>query len=149
MAQHHSLDINTIPEKTLYVNETDLADLTVLDDYPPNADVSALDNVRIYVPLDLNHHAIIRRLRDIYIRYGSPEESTESYFCQEVGRIIVHLEIYDQIWFARQGDSGNGHSQYATELVLEIISILEENEGCAELFPYETIEELKNEYKLS
>ena len=30
----------------------------------------------------------------------------------------------------------------------EIIKFLEEDEGCAEMFPYEMIEELKVEYKI-
>lgn len=149
MATHHSLDIKTIPEKVLYINETELADLTVLNEYPQNKDASASDNIRVYVPLDLNHDAIIRRLRDIYFRYGDPTEANEFSFRMEVERIIAHLEIYDQVWYVRQGNSGNGHSKYATELVQEIIGILEENEGCAELFPYETIEQLRADYGLS
>ena len=59
------------------------------------------------------------------------------------------MGIYDQIWFAKQGDFGNRHSRKATLLADEIIKILEENEGCANLFPYDIIEMLMKEYKIN
>ncbi len=58
MSIHHKLDIYPEPEKVLYINEVAIADNTAdqlsYDEEQP-------DNVRIYVPLDLNHRAIIRR----------------------------------------------------------------------------------------
>ena len=106
------------------------------------------DHIRVYVPLDISREAILRRIQCIYNRLGSPSWENESDFISEIGGIISQLEIYDQIWFARQGDSGNGHSKYATMLADEIIKVLEEDEGCAEMFPYEMFEELKTEYKI-
>lgn len=148
MAIYHSLGIKSIPERVLYINEIEQADLTVLNEIGKPDFESQIDNIRVYVPLDLNHRAIIRRLWDIYVRYGDPSEKNESFFSQEVDRVISHLEIYDQVWYVREGDSGNGHSKKATDIVVEILKILEENEGCAELYPYETIEQLKKDYRI-
>lgn len=148
MADYHPLDVRPIPERVLYINETELADLTVLNESEKYRADSASDNIRVYIPLDLNHHAIIRRLNDIYLRYGDPSEKNESEFYMETCRVISHLEIYDQVWFVREGDSGNGHSHKATAVVMEILKILEDNEGCAELFPYNVIQQLKEDYKV-
>ena len=147
MATHHSLDISPIPEKVLYINETELADITALNDYPPDSDGKQNDNVRVYVPLDLNHRAIIRRLNDIYRRYKSPDWSNESSFWQETNRLIAELEIYDQVWSVREGVCENGHSKKATDLAIEMISILESDEGSAECFPFEKVEALREEYE--
>ena len=40
------------------------------------------------------------------------------------------------------------HSENTIRLVKEMIRIMEENEGCAETFPYEDIDDLKNDYFL-
>lgn len=147
MAKHHNLDITPVPEKVLYVNEPELVDKTIVDTRLQD-DTKHLDNVRIYVPLDINRETILRRIRNVYDWYGSPSWKNESEYLSEISGIISQLEIYDQVWFARQGDFGNGHSKNATMLADEILKVLEEDEGCAEMFPYETIEHLKNEYKI-
>ncbi|MBQ8639212.1 MAG: hypothetical protein IJ468_08585 [Lachnospiraceae bacterium] len=161
MATHHSLDIKPVPENVLYINETTLADLTAPEvnqtrgrcksanqSGEPGAIPDETDNVRVYLPLDINRQAVIRRLQDVYMRYGCPSGENEFCFKSEINRIISQLEIYDQVWFVRRGDCGNGHSENATELVKEVIRILEIEEGCAESFPYETIEQLRKEYGL-
>ena len=64
---HHPLDVHPIPKETspLYVNEPWLIDLSILEQAqlitnlrrePDQKD----DNIRIYVPLDLNKDAILR-----------------------------------------------------------------------------------------
>lgn len=63
--------------------------------------ILADDNVRIYVPLDLNADQILSRLQQIYRVMGSPNDMTEMEFSYEVGKIISQLEIYDQVWVAR------------------------------------------------
>ena len=68
---------------------------------------------------------------------------------EEVSILVSQIEIYDQIWFVREGDCGNRHSRKATELVKDVWVILMENEGSGEIFPYELAEELRNEYGLS
>lgn len=82
MPLHHALDVEPISEKALYVHESDLAD-------PSQADVPVAskaqgkpldrrerlqlelrsqpeDNVRVYIPLDINEDAILRRLHHIF-----------------------------------------------------------------------------------
>ena len=150
MAEHHSLDIKPIPEEVLFINETALSDLTVLNDPQGKVDSDAkcVDNIRVYIPLDINANAIMRRIYDIYNRYGEVEEDNEFSVSSEVGRVISQLEIYDQIWHARGDDAGNGHSKKATDIVKEIVQYLMDNEGCAEMYPYDVIEELCSDYKL-
>ena len=72
-------------------------------------------------------------------------------FSYQVGKIISQLEIYDQVWVAR--DLGNAvkvaehlHSKNGIELAGKIINILLEDEGCAESFPYDVVDELKVEF---
>ena len=93
MSTHHTLDVHPIPEKVLFVNETQLADPTELPAGSPP------DNIRIYIPLDLNHDAILRRLNGIYRRYGELTESNEFSISSEVYNLISQIEIYDQVWF--------------------------------------------------
>lgn len=147
MEKYHKLENSPILEQSLYVNEPKLADRTIVDTALQD-DTLYQDNVRVHIPLDINREAILRRITDIYKHYGSPSWKNESYYNSEIGCIISQLEIYDQVWFERHGDFGNGHSKYATMLADEIIKVLEENEGCAELFPYEVINQLKAEYKI-
>lgn len=111
------------------------------------------DNIRVYIPLDLSFDSIIRRRNYIYSVLGKPAEKNEFAFETEVGHIISELEIYDQVWVVREisdikitGETL--HSKRGMELAEEIVRILEEHEGNAELFPYETIDELKKEYSL-
>ena len=148
MAEHHSLDIKPIPEEVLYVNETYLSDMTVVNNL--NGDIEAdskeTDNVRVYIPLDINAKAIMRRINSIYYRYGDVDEDNEFAISGEVEQVISHLEIYDQIWHARGDDAGNGHSKKATDIVKEIIQYLMDNEGSAEMYPYDVIEELCRDY---
>ena len=91
--EHHRLDPYQIPEdKTpLYLNEPSLTDKSLLD-YPQHVEPEEqTDNVRIYIPMDLNREA------------------------KELGR--------------------------------EIKTRLEEiPDGCAECFPFEIIDELRQEY---
>lgn len=147
MAKHHILEISPVPEKVLYVNTPELADKTIVDTVLQD-DTKHPDNIRVYIPLDINREAILRRIRNVYDRYGSPSWENESEYLSEISGIISQLEIYDQVWIARQGDFGNGHSKNATMLADEVLKVLEEDEGCAELFPYEIIEQLREEYKI-
>lgn len=63
---------------------------------------------------------------------------------------IPQLEIYDQVWMTR--DLGNAvrieanlHSKKGIELAGKIIKVLIEDEGCAECFPYNMVDELKED----
>lgn len=149
MTTHHTLDIHPIPEKVLYINEPQLADQTLLNgEHPHNLENHPNDNIRVYVPLDLSRDAILRRLQDIYDRYGYLTEANECKIHQEVSILVSQIEIYDQIWFAREGDCGNRHSRKATELVKNVLELLMKHEGCGETFPYDLVEELQSEYTL-
>lgn len=150
MSTHHTLDIHPIPENVLYINESQLADQTVLNyEHIHKLEKQPEDNIRIYVPLDLSCDAILRRLQDIYDRYGYLTEANEFKIRQEVSILVSQIEIYDQIWFVREGDCGNRHSRKATELVKDVLAILMENEGCGETFPYELAEVLRSEYVMN
>jgi hypothetical protein len=147
--EHHSLDPYPIPKdkKPLYINEPWLIDKSLLE-YPHHREPDEKeDNIRIYLPMDLNKDAILRRLDNVIGLYGEAREDNEIEFSIDVGMIISQLEIYDQIWFVRHMPKKGEHSREAKELVTEIIARLEEiPDGCAECFPFELINELKEEY---
>ena len=112
-------------------------------------------NIRVYVPLDLSADAILRRLRFLVCRYAEANERNEFNFSMDVGRLVSQIEIYDQVWFAREGRTraisddceSEKHSSKAVELVRRFVAELEEiPDGCAELFPSELIDELRREY---
>ena len=100
-------------------------------------------------PIDLNAEAILRKLRSIIRRYGEANEANESDHGAEVRRLVSQIE-----WFVREGhfDSDKDgkigvHSVKAVELVRQFSALLERIPvGCAELFPVDLIEELKEEY---
>ena len=83
---HHDLDIHPIPEKVLYINDLTIADTAsyyesrkqyqkALTGEPrANGGILPDDNVRIYVPLDLNANQILHRLHQIYRVMGSPDD---------------------------------------------------------------------------
>lgn len=110
------------------------------------------DNVRVYVPLDINEAYIIGELCSIYDRLGDVSEHNEYEYCLEVRRIITKLEIYDQIHTGRNmknavspaeaGGVNGGHSQQGIAVARKIVKILESYEGTAESFPYEIVAEL-------
>lgn len=82
-----------------------------------------------------------------YIKQCEATEENEMEFSIDVSMIISQLEIYDRVWFLRHMPKKGEHSQEAKELVRVIITRLEEiPDGCAECFPFETIDELKQEY---
>lgn len=72
-------------------------------------------------PLDINEHAILRRLDSIIVFYGETNERNERNFSRNVDQIISQLEIYDQLCYVRNIVSGQKHSNEAMKLVREII----------------------------
>ena len=85
---------------------------------------------------------------------GSPDDKNETNIATLTDKVIQKLEIYDQVWAVRdignaiQTESGIRHSKQGMSLVKEIVEFLEEDEGCADYFPYELIERLKEEWNL-
>lgn len=118
---HNRLGVRPIRKEVLYVNEPELADRSLFD-LRPNKPKVRDDNIRIYVPLDLNKEAFIRRLEDIVSIYKEVSYDNESNFYLSVCMLIQHMKIYDQIWKVRTlSDSGN-HSTKSIELVKEFAS---------------------------
>lgn len=150
MRQHHNLDPYPLPkeEHPLFVNEPWVIDNSIDQEFvKSNEPEITSDNLRIYVPLDLNKSAIIRRLNEIIRRYGEANEENEMNFLMEVEKLLFQVEIYDQIWYVRHMPETGEHSREGTALVEEFIEHLENiPDGCAEYFPFELIEELKEEY---
>ena len=77
--EHHSLDSYPIPKEKspLYINEPWLVDKSLLEYSTQREPDAKEDNIRIYVPIDLNRDAILRRLDRIIQQYG---EATDVYF---------------------------------------------------------------------
>ena len=162
----HKLDCKPIPEDVLYINELDLADSVP---YETNIEMEKAltgkckeeggvlpdDNVRIYVPIDINADAIMRRLHLLFVTMDYPTEDNESAYSFAVRRIISQLEIYDQVCVTRNFEEsvqkelgGVRHSREGIELARRIVDYLEENDGTAELFPWDEIEKLRKEFWL-
>ena len=94
LMEHHRLDPYPIPkDKTpLCINEPWLIDKSLLE-YPPRREPDEKeDNVRIYVPMDLNRAAILRRLDRVIAHYGEATEENEMEFSVDVGMIVSQVE---------------------------------------------------------
>ncbi len=97
--------------------------------------------------MDINREAILRRLRMLISHYEEANEDNELSFSSDVGMLISQIEIYDQIWFVRHMPDKRKHSAEAVRLVKDFVSLLEDiPDGCAERFPFEEIDELREEY---
>lgn len=143
---HHKLDIKPVPQEVLYVNEPELVDRSLFN-LRPDKPKEQEDNIRIYVPLDLNREAIIRRLEDIIEVFEEVNYDNEGSFYVTVGMLMQQIEIYDQIWTVRTLSDTDKHSRNTVELVKEFIDVLESiPDKCAEYFPNDVIEDLRKEY---
>ena len=164
---HHMLDIHPFPKDVLYINEFELGDVVNTYDSQKKHDkalsgkckkeggVLPDDNVRIYVPIDLNADYIINRLRDILASFGSPSENNESALTVEVGKLVAQLEIYDQACTVRNLKNAQRntpdsdlHCTQGKELAKNFIAMLMENEGTGDSFPYSIVNELREGFGL-
>ena len=103
--------------------------------------------MRIYVPIDLNRNAILRRLHFIIAKYGEANEENEFGFSAEVDRLWAQAEIYDKVWSVRHMPETGKHSAEMISLVNDFVAMLEDiPDGGAECFPFEMIDELTEEY---
>ena len=161
---HHKLDIHPIPEDVLYVNELSLVgeapyetkqdeDKALTGKTRSKGGILPDDNVRIYVPIDLNADIIMWRLYSLQNLLGSPTEKNESAYSSGVSMVISQLEIYDQVWVTRKmdeaiqrEDGGVRHSRQGIKLAKQIVKCLEDNEGIAECFPYDEVEKLREAF---
>lgn len=152
MSTHHDLDVYPIPKEKqpMFINEPWLVDLSLLNNEDLSKEPeSQKDNIRVYVPVDLNADAILRRLYDIIDKYGSALEKNEMNYSVAIRQLVSQIEIYDQIWYARNVPSNGDrkHSAEAYALVERFIGALKDMEVLdAELFPDDIIDELKTEY---
>lgn len=146
---HHRLDPYPIPkdETPLYINEPWLIDKSLLE-YPIHIGPEEEDdNVRVYVPFELNKEAILRRLDRVIAHYGEANENNEMDFSVDVGMILSQVEVYDQVWYVRNMPEDGKHSNEVVELIREIVERLKAiPDGCAERFPFDDIAELEQEY---
>ena len=104
MSKHHKLDIYPIPkdEQPFYINEPWLIDASLFWEKEfPYGPEEANDNFRVYIPLDLNKEAILRRLDHIILKYGKVNWKNEFNFSVDVERLVSQLEIYDEFWYIR------------------------------------------------
>lgn len=109
--KHHRLEPYPIPKDKapLYINESWLTNKSLLE-YPPHREPEETeDNVRIYIPMDLNHEAILRRLDRVIVHYGEANEESEIEFRVDVEAIISQIEIYDRVWYIRRLAGGEPH----------------------------------------
>lgn len=118
------------------------------DLYPENIKKTD-DNVRVYVPMDISQDSVIARLRNVIYKYGEANEANEMSFSVDVEQVLFQLDIYDEYWLEHENPSNEEHSRHGTELAKKVIQVLEDiPDGCAECFPFETIDQLKHEYNL-
>ncbi len=132
-----------------YVDEPWLIDKSMMEDYTNEMakTLAGEDNIRVYIPLDINRRAIRRRLNAIISHYGEISERNEFAFSADVDMILSQMELYDKILCERGALKIGNHSAKVIDTVQEVISILEEvTDGCAEQYPFEIIAELKKEY---
>ena len=101
---HHKLDIHPIPTDVLYVNELSLAgkapyktkqdmDKALTGRTKSNGGILPDDNVRIYVPMDLNADIIMRQLYSLHSTLGCSTERNESAYCSGDGKVISKSTI--------------------------------------------------------
>ena len=148
--QHHILDVWPEPKETMprFINEAWLVDDTVnvIPDKrtPPEKES---DNIRIYVPLDLNKKAILRRLDAVIEKYGYTSEENEMAYSLDVERLVFQIEIYDQYCYIKELPKDKKHSTKAIELVKAFVDRLDRiSVTDSEYFPYRMIRELNAEY---
>ncbi len=131
--------------KTFYTDAAYLADKTMMDGIEPKGETD--DRVRVYAPLDISEEEILRRLDNLTWHYGEANEDNEFEFSEDVRVLIGQIELYDCFWLEHGNTHGEKHSRQSVELVKKFIAKLEEiPDGCAECFPFETIDELRGEY---
>ncbi len=95
------------------------------------------------------------QLYSLHSTLGYSTERNESAYCSGVGKVVSQLEIYDQVWAARnledtvqKEDGGVRHSRQGIELAKQIVKYLKEIEGTAECFPYDEIQEQRKAFWL-
>ena len=132
--------------KPLYLDEQWLIDDTYYEFKNLNPQDKS-DNVQVFIPLNLNKYQILRRLDRVISEFGAASERNEFAYRRAVEKILTQLEIFDQIWCERMSIEDGKHYSLTIEIAEKVIKKLEAiPDACAECFPFETIDELKEEY---
>ena len=151
--EHHTLDEFPIPKEKqpIFINEPWLIDRSlewimetgVFAEPLPNE-----DNIRVYIPMDISKESIMRRLYWIIRKYGRVVTwKNETNFSCDVYSLVSQIEIYDQYWLSHGAPSDGKHCDKTKELVKAFVAELKDiDEGDGEMFPYNVIEELEQEY---
>ena len=112
--EHHTLDVYPIPKDKapLYINEPWLIDCSLFEVSNGSAEPEQeQDNIRVYIPLDINKNAILRRLDMLIIHYGEANEKNEIDFSINVAMLVSQIEIYDQIWYVIHMPENDGSGE--------------------------------------
>ena len=146
----HRLDLYPIPtdQRAVFINEPWLLDPTIEEtEERRNPDVQA-DNSRVYIPLDINSHAILRRLDGIITTFETINTQNVSAFRSAIHRLILQIEIYDQMRGVRELVDPGQHSPSALQMLPEFIRRLEAvpKEADAGSFPEDVIEKLRADF---
>ncbi|SKA64279.1 hypothetical protein SAMN02745213_01512 [Succinivibrio dextrinosolvens DSM 3072] len=115
------------------------------------------DGFFISSKVKINPESILARLDSIIRHYGEATEENEFEFSSDVSELVSQIEIYDQAIINKYKASEprelssylgkNDHSKDAIGLVEEFVDVLQDiPDGCAELFPFDMIDELTEEF---
>ena len=115
------------------------------------------DGFVISSKVKINPESILARLDSIIRHYGEATEENEFEFSSDVSELVSQIEIFDQSIINKYKASEfgelssylgkNDHSKEAIELVEEFVEVLQDiPDGCAELFPFDMIDELTEEF---
>ena len=147
--RHPLLDPYPVPkdQSPLYINQPWLLDETLYDSPLTKDPEPYPDNIRVYLPMDLNRESILRRLDSVISKYREASFRNEMNFRMDVVQLISQIEIYDRVWFVRKFNPDEKHSAEGKDLVKEFVRKLQEIPVLdSETFPYQTIEDLESEY---
>lgn len=137
-------EVKNIPEDAVIVNDLSITRFNEGGLLPE-------DNVRIYVPMDVNQELILIKLESLFDELGELTWRNKMDYSIAVSKLIRLLELYDQS-LIEQGNypvvqTGETiHSKLAIETAEKMCRILIRNEGTGDMFPYEEIAELSKTY---
>lgn len=151
--EQHILDEKPIPNDAdpIFINEPWLIDRSlewIMETGYTAEPLPDEDNIRVYFPMDISRSSIVRRLKWVIQKYGEVRAwKNESDYSCDVYNLVSQIEIYDQYWLSNGASSDGKHCKITIELVKEFVEALKEiPEGDGEMFPYNVIDELEQEY---
>ena len=95
---------------------------------------------------------ILEKLRQIIRRYGEANELNEFYFSRDVDLLIDEFKLYERnlIWETGNADPQSPEQRHSPEMIDLVTAFVKQliaiPDGCAEVFPFETVDELCEEY---